>query len=258
MSERNEIDDRWCRVCGSLHGPKDCPGEFLATGPERYGWRLLAHTPHGPEVYGTLVAPCGARWRARVLTFPNILWVVPHGGTIKFFADTPAAAENEAVAYVKEHCRKRGYNLGKEVPSVEGGEIDLEQDEATTSSPAVRASQRRIHTVSIRYGVSRPEIPAQTEDLSETGLFIRTNAPLPVGTNLQMFLDIEGFGLPLRGVVCWLRDKDEDGGRVAGMGLKLISPHPRYVHYCRQTYGTHASRSTTEIEPVQSGAAKKR
>ena len=76
----------WCPVCGSVHaGPRDCPGDLRATGPERHGWRVAVETPLGIEAYGILVAPTHERWRARILTFPNVLWTIPGGAaTLKF------------------------------------------------------------------------------------------------------------------------------------------------------------------------------
>jgi len=48
-------------------------GDLRATGDERHGWRVAVETPHGIEAYGVLVAPTHERWRARILTFPNVL-----------------------------------------------------------------------------------------------------------------------------------------------------------------------------------------
>ncbi len=210
---------------------------------------MLAETPAGPEVYGTLVAPVGPVWRARILTYPNVLWVVPHGTSIKFVAPAPAAAEALAIAFIKDHCLRRGFKMGKEVPAVESGPIDLEQDERTARSEEVRASQRSLRAVRVRFGVGRTRREAETDDLSETGLFIRTDGPEPVGTTLQLFLETEGFGIPLSGVVQWVRARAEDG-RPCGMGVKLSAPHPRYIHYCRQAAqgrsGAEQS-ATTEI-----------
>jgi len=226
--------EAWCCSCGTKHEKgKECPGGLLATGPERHGWRVLADTPRGPEVYGALVAPAHDCWRARILTFPNVLWVIPHGGTMKFMAGAPAVAERRAVDFIKEQCNRMGYTIRTEVPSVESADVDLEQDETTAKSDAVRASQRRLCTESIRYGVGRPSQEAATDDLSEGGLFIRTDSPMPVGTQLQLYLDVENFGIPLRGVIRWIREQEEDG-RPCGMGLQLTNPLPRYIHYIRQ------------------------
>jgi uncharacterized protein (TIGR02266 family) len=235
--------------CGTSHDAGDeCPGVLLATGPERHGWRVLADTPQGPEVYGTLVAPAGDRWRARVLTYPNVLWIVDRGNTVKFLGSTPRQAENAAIEFIKSHCKRRGFTMRTEVPAVESGEVDLEQDESAASSEAMRASRRQLHAVRVRYGVGRPNREAATDDLSEGGLFIRTDEPVPEGTLLQLRLDVEGFGIPLRGVVRWTRDEEEEG-RPGGMGIKLVNPHPRYIHYVRQQqHRLHATETSACAE----------
>ena len=229
-----EENDLWCRICCTIHDEDgECPGELLATGPERHGWRTMIELPGGPEVYGVLVAPAGEHWRARILTFPNILWVIPKGGAMKFVALTPGKAQHRAVEFIRAHCKRRGLVLRAEATTVKSGEVDLEQDEKTARSNAVQASQRRLGSVLVRYGLNRPTHEAETDDLSEGGLFIKTDSPMPVGTDLALRLDIDGFGIPMRAVVRWVREQVE-GGRPCGMGVELARPHPRYVHFIRQ------------------------
>jgi hypothetical protein len=251
MTQQAELVETWCLTCGTMHGEGDaCPGELLATGPERHGWRLLVETPQGPEVYGTLVAPAGDRWRARILTYPNVLWIIPRGNTMKFVASTPASAEEAAIQFIKQHCKARGYTPRTEVPAVESGGVAPEQDARTAGSEAVRASQRQLRAVRVSYGLGRPNREAETDDLSEGGLFIRTDEPMPVGTDLQLRLEAEGFGIPLRGVVRWAREAVEDG-RPRGMGIQLVNPHPRYIHYIRQQQRkaeTTGDPTTYEVE----------
>lgn len=231
MAEQN---GPWCYICCTRHEKNgECPGELLATGAERHGWRAMVELPNGPQVFGTLVAPAGSLWRARIMTFPNVLWVVPRGGTMKFVALTAAAAQHKAIEYIRQHCKHRGLTLRAEVGSVESSEVDREEEEKTARSEDVQAAQRQLRSLFIRYGLTRPTDEAATDDLSEGGLFIRTNSPQPVGTDLTLRLEVEGFGIPLQGVVCWVREVSE-GGRPAGMGIKLARPHPRYIHYIRQ------------------------
>jgi hypothetical protein len=234
MTQQAELVKTWCPTCGTMHDDDDeCPGELLATGPERHGWRVLVDTPRGPEVYGTLVAPAGDHWRARVLTYPNVLWIVGRGNTMKFVGSTPALVEQAAIRFIKGHCKSHGFTARTEVPAVESGEVAPEQDATAARSEAVRASQRQLRAVRVAYGLGRPNQEAETDDLSEGGLFIRTDEPMPVGTDLQLRLEAEGFGIPLRGVVRWARDVDVNG-RPRGMGIKLVNPHPRYIHFVRQ------------------------
>ena len=233
MPQQAKWVDVWCRVCCSRHDEGDCTGELLATGPERHGWRLLAERPDGPIVYGTLVAPAGDRWRSRILTYPNVLWVLPWGGTMKFVGITPALAEKEAIDFIKAHCQRYCFKMHKEVPSVESGPVDHEQDASTAKSAVVQASQRQKRAIRVCYGVDRPIHEAETDDLSEGGLFIRTDKPLPVGTAVNLHIELDGLGIPLRGEVRWAPAEDAVG-RPRGMGIELAQPHPRYIHHLRQ------------------------
>jgi len=258
MTPQAEWTDIWCLGCCTQHDKHaECPGELLATGPERHGWRVLADTPRGPEVFGTLVAPAGERWRARILTYPNVLWIIRGGHTMKFLGSTPKQAENAAIAYIREHCKRRSFPTRTEVPSVESGAVDREEDASVAGSEAVEASQRQLRAVRVRYGLDRPTEAAETDDLSEGGLFIRTDEPMPIGTNLHLRLEADGFGIPLKGIVRWLREEEEDG-RPRGMGIRLVAPHPRYLHYIRQQRNSSrkpAEASTYEVEEWSDGSA---
>ena len=86
------MHEAFCQVCATQHGEReDCPGELRATGPERHGWAVAVDAQRGVDLYGVIVAPSGPRWRARIVTFPNVLWTMPGGrGTIKFVGATRA------------------------------------------------------------------------------------------------------------------------------------------------------------------------
>jgi len=230
-----EWTDPWCRHCGTMHhGEDDCPGDLLATGTESHGWRVLVDTPRGPEVYGALIAPTGDRWRARILTYPNILWVVPRGHSMKFLGATPGEAERAAIRYIREHCRVRCYAVRTEVPAVNSRPVDAERNEGLARTAAERSSDRPLCAAIVRYGSGRATRRGETDNLSEGGLFIRTDEPFPVGTRLRLQVDTgDGVAIPLRGVVRWTRDGVQEG-RPCGMGIELIDPHPRYVEFARR------------------------
>lgn len=264
MTTTKGCTQSWCRQCGTQHKPSaECPGELLAVGAERHGWRGLADTPRGPEVYGTLVAPVSQGWRARILTFPNILWVArdPQVGSMKFLAGSPGAAEKLAVDYIRAVCKRAGFTVRKELPYVESAKVDPERSPALTKSEKIRAAERKLKCIRIRYGVGRPTLEAETDDISEGGLFILTSRPLPVGTELRMFLETEELGIPLRGAVRWTRDHVVEG-RPVGMGIRLAAPHPRYLHFVRQMLSARtipaaakAEREVHELELWESAGA---
>jgi hypothetical protein len=232
--EALEARSPWCRVCCTAHGrDQSCPGELRATGPERYGWRVQVETPFGFETYGTLVAPVADAWRARILTYPNVLWIIPRGGSLKFVRPDPGEVEQQAIDFVKLHCQLRGYRISSELPPIDGKPFDLEQTADAADSPDVQALQRQPHAFAVRFGAGRPTIDGTTGDLSESGVFIHTTSPLAPGTEVQIHLDAGGFGIPLRGIVQWTRGTGELG-RPPGMGVKLVQPHARYLHLVRQ------------------------
>jgi uncharacterized protein (TIGR02266 family) len=227
----------WCSICNTRHSdPTKCPGELLATGPERHGWRIKIMTGHRTEVYGILVAEAGEHWRARILTYPNMLWSIPGGrGTIKFVGDSAQDAERQAIDFIREHCRKRGFMLlEEEETTVESQALAGEASAAV--SPQGSTDTRHLRPLVVRFGANRAEHAAMTSDLSAGGLFMATDKPLPRGTDLKMLLSLENYTIPLTGKVAWVRSTAEQG-RPVGMGVQLLSPPGLYIRYIRTLSG---------------------
>jgi uncharacterized protein (TIGR02266 family) len=223
----------WCAVCCTRHGSvSQCPGELLATGPERHGRRITVATQARNEVYGVLIAETGTRWRARVLTYPNMLWSVPGGkGTLKFVGNSAQEVETQAVAFITQVCEARGYKIveQEEQPESDG----VEDESAAVQSPHGARDERHLRTFAVHYGVESPTTSARTADLSRGGLFIVTGRPLPIGSAVRLRLELESFTLPLRGEVVWVRQPAEND-RPAGMGVQLQNPPPIYLRYVRE------------------------
>ena len=60
-----------------------------------------------------------------------------------------------------------------------------------------------------------------TRDISEGGLFVDTDTPLPVGTKVQVQLNLDGLAIEADARVAWqFRDAH---GRVDGLGLRFQS-----------------------------------
>ncbi len=73
-----------------------------------------------------------------------------------------------------------------------------------------------------------------TSDISEGGVFVATEQPLPVGASVAMSIQLPGDLDPLEveGVVRWVRDPDIcHGGAVAGYGVQFraLTPEVRAV-----------------------------
>ncbi len=215
----------WCNTCSARHDLETiCPGTLPATGPERHAWRGIAETSIGSDTYGVLVAPSHDLWRARVLTYPNVLWLVPGGIVpLKFFAAEPSQAERSAVDYIEEHCRKSGYLLRE----------DRSWSEQWGEARVIEATAPRKNLfLPVRFGEEQPVEIADTGNLSETGLFVITETPPAKGCTVRLLLETPATTLELQGHVRWTRDRP-DGGQAAGMGVRLQAPPPDYVEYVR-------------------------
>lgn len=201
--------------------------ELEATGPERHGWRINVETQRGIEAYGVLIAPAGDSWRARILTFPNILWLGPdRQTTLKFEGRSPQDAERQAIEFIREHCRRRDYAMRDEVATVV-------PDALPDAAPVVgEQAQRKVRFLPIAFGTDFPSERAKVGNLSETGLFIITNTPAQQGDKLNLVLHTETSELPLEGVVKWMRNAHRIG-RAPGMGIALEDPPEGYVEYVR-------------------------
>ena len=223
------MNPTWCPQCCTRHGPKGtCPGPLLATGDERAGWRVTVEARGGLDAIGVLVAPCGTRWRARILTYPNVLWTIPGGGgAMKFAAASPQDAERQAIAFIKAHCIERGWLRRDEVvPVTLGAFADERAPDAVAPSPA----RRRLRTFPIWFGPLVPTIEAVTANLSATGLFINSHNLLDAGTQIRMRLDLYTFRVALRGQIVWSRDTSIVG-RPAGFGVRLVDPPAMYAKF---------------------------
>ena len=224
------MEAAWCAVCCSDHASgRECPGELQATGPEEPGWRVSVATSHGVEAYGVLIARCGEVWRARIMTFPNVLWKAPGvSGTMKFVGASPREAVDNAIAFIRRHCHERGYALrnartlgvvGMTPGAGIGGQV---------ASP----SPRKIRFLPIRFGSVQPSQPGGTGNLSETGLYVITQSPFEPGDPLSMLLGLETEAIDLHGQVIWMT-REHRHGRPPGMGIALASPPPDYLDYVR-------------------------
>jgi hypothetical protein len=222
----------WCRTCGTQHPPETlCRRQVEATGPEFLRWRVSALSPEGVRGHGVLAARAGALWRSRIITFPNVLWMVPGGGeTIKFMAQTEDDAVRQAVDFIRRHCVSKGHLMRDEIEPVEtptsAVAVTIPRD------PALRNLPRYERRLPVQFGRSRPSILAHTGNLSESGLFVVTPTPLTDGELLGLLLELEHCKLPLRASVAWRRTQRAPR-RDSGMGVSLVNPPSSYVSYVR-------------------------
>lgn len=231
----------WCGNCGTLHAAeRKCPATGL-TGPEKPGWRVAVETDSGIRGYGVLVARADDLWRARIITFPKTLWMVPGGGsTIKFLGHTEDETVRQAIDVIRRHCVQKGQLMRDEVqflapaprrpaaaprlPRLGPLPVGPSIGSAATTAP------RYMRRLPVRFGQNIPTLLGHTGNLSETGLFVATVEVVAKGSLLGLSLELEHCKVPLRGSVAWGRLASEPG-REVGMGLRLYSPPPVYCKY---------------------------
>jgi hypothetical protein len=231
FDDEDERPTSWCTQCGAKHAQGDCRGEITATEPERHGWRAVVQTQNGRKVYGVLLVPSGDLWRARVLTFPRTLWVVPGGTrTLKFLGRDPEQAETRAVRFIKGHVAKCKHEFIDD-PELKANPEPIELD-ACENPDEVDSVSRKPRAVTVLYGPEKPNRKGKTGDLSAKGMFISTSEPYATGTVLRILLELAGARIPLRGVVKWTR-ANSIAGRPGGMGVELIRPPSFYSQYIR-------------------------
>jgi len=177
-----------------------------------------------------LVAEAGHLWRARIVTFPNILWMIPGGGeTLKFMGKSEELVTRRAIDFIRQHCVSKGYLMRDEVQFVP----PLKRSFVVAGSRvAAQRFPRFDRRLPVRFGLNRPTVLAQTGNLSESGLFIETGRPVLGGELVGLLLELEHCKVPLRGCVAWRRT-EPNAGLDCGMGLRLVSPPKSYVDYVR-------------------------
>ena len=92
---------------------------------------------------------------------------------------------------------------------------------------------RRTKRIEVRFGPEQATDLGFTVDVSETGLFIKTNKVYPPDTRLVLELSLpDKRVLSLRGRVTWAKRLPPQLARhvkKAGMGIELIDPPPEYL-----------------------------
>jgi len=80
-------------------------------------------------------------------------------------------------------------------------------------------------SISLQFSDMRDFIDAVTDNISESGMFIRTDAVRPVGSKFPFRLSLaDGYSL-IEGTaeVVWLRIEESGSGGSAGVGVRFLS-----------------------------------
>jgi uncharacterized protein (TIGR02266 family) len=75
-----------------------------------------------------------------------------------------------------------------------------------------------------------------TESISEGGLFIATHQVRPIGTTIDVSLNLPGCEQTIRSTaaVRWVRDYSEDSDAAPGMGVRLEKIEPEHLQSIRK------------------------
>jgi len=221
----------FCGVCGTGHDPSArCPGEFHATGIEKPGWRVQLSTPFGKESIGVLLAPSHDSWRARIVTYPNVLWSAPGGkGTLKFIAETAGEAEALAIRFIEAHLKARRYAPREGLNAAAAGNA-VRRKAPAAPAKFLAATPRKATRLPVRFGPERALARGVTVNLSDDGMFVGVAKPEECGRSLLIHLEVDGHTLPMRGLVMWNREHGEPE-RPAGMGIRLSQPPALYQSF---------------------------
>jgi hypothetical protein len=102
----------------------------------------------------------------------------------------------------------------------------------------VSTIERRRHervraTLEVRYGTHGFDFVAPLENISLSGLCIRTNEVFPMGTRIKMQIEFPDRKLVHSGEVMWAikvpeRDKET---MMCGMGVQFTDPEPDWAEY---------------------------
>ncbi len=104
----------------------------------------------------------------------------------------------------------------------------------TSEAPKVQGRERRVtprydvRPFEVQYSNGEHFLFAHIENISELGIFLRSDEPLPIGTRLELsFMGAGGAPLRLDGEVVWVNAVRPLGPNPnPGMGVRFVSYSP--------------------------------
>jgi len=123
---------------------------------------------------------------------------------------------------LQEAERWVGHGANRAV-SVEESPERLQQAVSALLAVAPRSSLRMMVRVVVNMGEGAALEMAQTENLSETGMLVRTDEIYPLGSHLTFEFHMGGDRLPIRGEGLVVRRTTAGRESVRGVGIRFIS-----------------------------------
>lgn len=119
-----------------------------------------------------------------------------------------------------------------------------------SSASRVRA-RVPIPEISVRFAADGTESVGQLENLTRTGVFIRTaELPRPGAAVALQFLDSEGELVDLRGQVRWNTRGLSSAAAASGFGVLLHEPPPEYLRFFDWVFRQAQEDKPADTDPV--------
>jgi hypothetical protein len=108
-----------------------------------------------------------------------------------------------------------------------------------------------IPEISVRFTADGSESVGQLENLTRTGVFVRTgDLPRPGSVVALQFRDSEGALVDLRGEVRWNTDSLSPVCSASGFGVLLHEPPPEYLRFFDWVLRQAKDDKPTDADPV--------
>ena len=196
------------------------------------GYTTTVITPWGRETYQVWLNETARRdWVAKIVTLPNRMWALPGGReAVKFSGATRTAAETAAIHFIEDECIRTRRRMAPPIDSC----LPLPPTADTSAESGSRPAPRFPHRLPVRFGTRSPDRPVVTANLSETGMFIITDAPAPVGAAVLIDLRFPDGPVVLGGEVIWARTQKQPHLSL-GFGVRLTEQSREYVTHLQTT-----------------------
>ncbi|MEO1367325.1 MAG: PilZ domain-containing protein [Acidobacteriota bacterium] len=107
--------------------------------------------------------------------------------------------------------------------SLEASEETIQSSISGLLNVAPRKAARFLARMEIRIGGAKDMLLCQTENMSSTGMLVRTDRRYEIGTQIEFEFSVVGDPRPLRGVAEVVRHTRVGRDRVGGIGMRFLS-----------------------------------
>lgn len=123
--------------------------------------------------------------------------------------------------------------------NLEASEAEIQQSVSSVLHVAPRKAARFLARFEIKIGDAKDMMICQTENLSASGMLIRTNQRYQIGTQVEFEFQIPDDSRPVRGKAEVVRHTHAGRDSVGGIGMRFVSfagdSQHRFEQYCRNS-----------------------